>query len=937
MTVDLAVVPGLLLLAVELAVLAAVGYVVVRVVLRQADDRAALAQGLVVGLALWGLVVNFVLYAVPGLAGALVGWIVVLAAGAGLAWRAGGSIAPRPRVVAGFAVVVLALFWVVLASRQLLTFPDPHIHLGLSASIRAGAYPPVLPWSPETRAPYHYGEDILRGLLMPPFGPDLAFMEELLSAYYKVCLVLVVATALLRRASRFAVLVTAPLLLTTGAWTLVIGVPDSILYAPLPVGLPAAGLRASLMDMYWPVVSLAWESPYVGLADILDPSFLPAYALAFVVLEQAAGTGRRSWPAALTLAALVGFVGLLASTLAPMVLVLWAGLEALALAKSKRAGTLAQGAVIRPVTALVLAALVLVAGGRLVGIFEGSAPSGLSLGWYENFGGWRLLGTLNPLSGGVGVLGVGPLAVAGGAALLARRDRLVLALAIGAVALVAMSAPLSYEPFQIDLTRIEGHARNFALLALLLALSIRLSSLRSARWRYAAGALVIALITWPTVVAPVRNLGLAIGQGVEIANARRAPGPQAWFAERYPLDLLPADGIAAYIRSHTAVDDRVFSPRPHRMTWATGRPNATGFAGLLHLFPVEGTAYQDVRNYLEPAALRRLDFSYVHAPDEWVSELPAQAARRLGDPRLFELLIRDGGEALYRVRAAFRELDVSPHPESFEALRQAVPADTTVYLPPAFDERPGLRVAWALSHTRLISAINPAALHLLTPWPGQALREQVLDLVITSAQFEPWMFPADGQRPIWRNAEMAVYAPNQAVDPIMPPPPDPQPPPVRVELTDIHATGGRISFTATFQNREPEQWSGQDWVVVAGDSTPWAIPRHYQHEGRTVVPHLWFAGQATPSLATTTHAYELNLMAPSLAVRDASGALGAVDASERRLGAGNWTLAVRLHHEWQPNHWRQAAFIPVMRISVSEAGEVSYTLFDHVRGTSPLP
>ena len=59
MIVDPAIVPGLLLLAAELAALAAVGYVVVRVALRQADARAALAQGLVVGPALWGLIVEF--------------------------------------------------------------------------------------------------------------------------------------------------------------------------------------------------------------------------------------------------------------------------------------------------------------------------------------------------------------------------------------------------------------------------------------------------------------------------------------------------------------------------------------------------------------------------------------------------------------------------------------------------------------------------------------------------------------------------------------------------------------------------------------------------------------------------------------------------------------------------------------------------------------
>ena len=109
MTVDPAVIPGLLLLAAELGVLAAVGYVVVRVALRRDDDRMALAQGLVVGLALWGLITNFVLYAVPGLAGAAVGWGVTLTLGAVLAWRAPRlAYRPRPRVVAGFMSVAVS-------------------------------------------------------------------------------------------------------------------------------------------------------------------------------------------------------------------------------------------------------------------------------------------------------------------------------------------------------------------------------------------------------------------------------------------------------------------------------------------------------------------------------------------------------------------------------------------------------------------------------------------------------------------------------------------------------------------------------------------------------------------------------------------------------------------------------------------------------------
>jgi len=177
MIVDPAVLPGLLLLGAELAVLAAVGYVVVRVALRQADELSALAQGLVVGPALWGIVVNFVMYAVPGLAGAAVGWAVMLILGAVLAWRSPAGLRPRGRTVAGFVGTVLVLGWAALASRQFLgVVADLHVSLGLAAPIRAGGFPVVQPWHPDAAAAYHYGASLLAGLLMPPAGPDLAFV-----------------------------------------------------------------------------------------------------------------------------------------------------------------------------------------------------------------------------------------------------------------------------------------------------------------------------------------------------------------------------------------------------------------------------------------------------------------------------------------------------------------------------------------------------------------------------------------------------------------------------------------------------------------------------------------------------------------------------------------------------------------------------------------
>ena len=296
MTVDPTALPGLLILAAELIVLAAVGYVVVRVALRQADDRMALAQGLVVGPALWGLITNFVLYAVPGLAGAAVGWGITLTLGAVLAWRAPDRLRPRPRVVAGFAVAVLALLWVALASRQLMGIPDPEIHLGLAATIRAGGFPPELPWNPGAPVSYHYGFDLLVGLLVPPVGPDLAFTTELLGVYIWTSFALIVATTLIQRGSWMVALVLAPLLLTAGAWTLVFVTPPDVLRVAVPAGVPSAGLRASLANAYWPAVQLPWAGPAFVSDGVSTPSppnlskpfFTLAYALAFVVLERAA-------------------------------------------------------------------------------------------------------------------------------------------------------------------------------------------------------------------------------------------------------------------------------------------------------------------------------------------------------------------------------------------------------------------------------------------------------------------------------------------------------------------------------------------------------------------------------------------------------------------------------------------------------------------------
>ena len=949
MTVDPAVIPGLLLLAAELAALAAIGYVVVRVALRQDDECAALAQGLVVGPTLWGLITNFVLYAVPGLAGAAVGWGLLLAIGAGLAWRSSHRIRPQPRLVAGFAVAVLALLWAALASRQLMGVSHADLHLGLAASIRAGGFPPELPWSLGMLVRYHYGPDLLVGLLAPPVGLDLAFVTELFGAYGWTSFALVVTTALLRRASPIALLVAAPLVLANGLWTWTSPAGGAILQGPIPAGLPEAGLRESLMGVYWPSVEL---SPNVRitelLADISKPSYTLGYALTFVVLEHAARSQRWSWRASVTLASLVGFLGLLATTLAPVVMVVWAGLAAWHVMRSRRAGS-AAGEALRSGAGLVLAGLLLLVGGSaFTGILDGAPPSGFGLARGLDPVHWGALGTFAARPGGVGLLGAGPLAVAGVAVVLARRDRLVVALAAGAALLVLAWLALAYPPAPWDVNRFAGHARNLALVALLLAMTARLADLQATHRRCAA-ALVAILLTWPTLVAPVRSLGLAVGHGVQLANARWVQEELIDRGVMVPMrrfQMPPLSGrLADYIQNHTPVDARVLvSEEPSwSVSAATGRPNNAGFAGLTYLIYHLGPEYLDASQSLEPAAIRRLGIEYVYATDAWVAALPKRAQAWLGDPRLFELLVRDGHERLYRVRRAFLSLDVPPHPASFEALRQAVPPSATVYLVVPPRDYDTLLVAAALAHVRLIGQLDPLFLHLLRPavWHVDPLTHETPDLIVLPIDAGLWMFQPGARTPIWWRDDVAVYAPNGAVPRILDAPapegpPAGDPPPVLMEVTEVTVVDGRIEFAAAFDERGPQPWTSQDWVVLEGDGSPWVIPTEVFRQGHEPTIAKWFAGLLSAGGATSAHVYRFNARAAELSVRNDAGAFVPMATSAAELAPGGYTLALRLRHEYQPNYWRDAAVIPVLRIRVFEDGEVTYEPFDDILG-EPAP
>lgn len=975
MTVDPAVVPGLLLLALEFGGLAAAGYVVARVALRQNSEPMALAQGMVIGPALWGLIANFVLHPAPGRAGALASWAVLLALAAVLVWRAPQPVRPRFRTAAGFTMAALAVFWVMLAARQLLQIPDEAIHLGLSAYIREGGWPPAVSWTPDQPLLYHYGADMLIGLLMPPGGPDLPFTTELVGAYAWTGLTLVVATLLHRRGGWTGVVALAPLLLTAGAWTLVGFVipPPDILQIPGPTGLPAAGLGSSLASVYWPEASLNWQSQFAASPpNIWKPPFALAYALTVVVVSAVTGSRGQSWTSGLTLAALIGFVGLLSEEVALVILACWIALEAervappirlwplllrCRLAPAQRTDAVSRAhpadpgaptqellgpdrpgqasdrigsraTILRSAAGPALAALLLAVGGGPISALLGGASSGTYLGWIDDPGSRLPFGTLlTPGPAGIGRLGLGVIPVAAIALMLAWRQRLVLALVAGAGVFMLAAIALRHPVFPYDVTRMDGHARNFALLALLLALSWRLSTLRP-RWRYAAGALIVGLVAWPTVALPVRTLGLAVGHGIELANAQSGSGGRApefdtdryfWGLGRYTVEHPVSEPVARFIRDRTPVDVRILSPNPLDMTAITGRPNASGFAGLLHLWANKGPAFEDARDFLEPAAVRRRGFAYLHATDFWVASLPDHARRRLNDPRFFSLLIRGDADALYRIQPAFLELDPEPDPASFEALRQTVPASASAYLAGGLTAKNQVRLATALAHTRLLGEVDPSGTYLLTEIPTEPVQGHTPGVLLVPRGFV-FTTRAEEFSLIWLGDEAAVYATDPEISPVVEKPPPPEHD-FSVALSDVRVEGDRVSFRATFDDRARERWTGQDWLVIEVDATPWALPTRYEADGFTNVGRVWFAGQIAPARGIATHEYEFSAPERRLAVRVGDAMVPAQSSSAQALAPGAYVLAVRLRLDHL-----QAAVLPVLRTTISAAGDVSYAV-----------
>ena len=820
----------------------------------------------------------------------------------------------------------LALSWIALAGRQLLTIPDASIHLGLSSTIRAGIHPPELPWNPGSAVPYHYGGDLLIGLLMPPSGPDLALTTEVLGAYLWTSFALIVAATVRSRGNWLGTLVVVPLLLSAGTWTLLVGEPPALLKVLAPSGIPGAGIRATLGSVLWPTFDPpgAW-SPYYETPppNVWKPPFTLAYATAVVILERAAAGVDRRWLGRASLALLIGFLGLVEEAVALTILGLWFILALLPNVRSRTDRVVLLANLRHSLTGPLLALIVLaVGGGPVTGMLTGGLGGELSLGRPEDLDQPGLWGSFRSLPGGVGVLGVGSVPVAAAALALAWPRRTVMALAAGCGVFVLAALTIQFSAFQFDVGRLDGHARNFALLALLVALGTWLRGLRP-RWGYAAATGLFALIIWPTVATPVHKVGLALDRGVQISNARSAR-PTAEVATlqhvgRYGLDSFATERIATYIRDSTKVDSRVLSPDPITMSIHTGRPSASGFADHVHLFPFTGPDYEDAIQFLEPTAIRRLRFSFVHATDAWIAGLPSRAQAWLADPTLFRPVIWDGMHTLFRIEPAFLAMNPAPTPQSFESLRRVVPGSANVRISAGIQTIPALRVAATLPHARLSGSVTPSNLYLLTEIPIDPESDSPPDVVVV-ARDRAMNASTHAFPPIWWNHAAIAYATSPDAAAIAPPP-EPESDFV-VRISDTRRTANRFAFTVTFMDQASGRWTGQDWLLIEVDPSPWSLPTGYAPDGYALVGTRWYAGQIAPSGKPAGHRYVIDGNTYRLAVQGPDGTLEVLPSSGDRLTPGTYVLALRLRHDHL-----QAAVVPVLKIMVAEDGGVSYETF----------
>ncbi len=910
--VDVGLLPGLLLIALELAAIAILGYVVVRGLLGQAPGYLAASQGLIVGLALWGLLLNAAFYVAPGPIGVALAWLAAAVLTGLLIWKK--RVEPRPGLSTGaiFSAICLPIFWISLSARQLLWIPDIGAHVPLTASMMAGNFPPAFPWNPNEAANYHYGPDLIIGGLEAGTGLGYVLTTELLGAFSVTALFLIVGCLLSRSRSLSSSILTVPLMLSAGAWTLVlVGDQPWPVSAALPVGLPQAGFRTSVLDVYFPGAGVPWMSPVeASPPNIFNPAFLMSYALLLTLVERLVAGGSRPVVGLIATSALGAYLILLDEPIFAAFALIWAIVVAFRFARARvrRVSELAAGAA---GIALLIGLAVVYGGALFDSIFRNAGgESGLSF-TLPDLANLTRLASLDRHPGNLGILGIGPLALAGVVAIGWRAGAMSLLLAGAGLAMWTASLFIEYEFSTSDSLRLQGHFRNLLLVAVILVVTYFLARLRP--WpRRAAWAALALVVVWPSVASSGADLWYALKSGPQIAVPAVETGRvREGIMGRAELTGAPVV-VVSYIKDHLKADASILSPNPSQLSIASGRPEPYGYLGFTQYLGLRGPEYLDAIEHLDPDAIRRLGVRYVHATPKWVNGLPGRSRDWLQSPEYFEPLVQSDEGALYEILQPFRELAASPAPESFTALRVLTGRGARVYIPPAIHPLQRLSIAAALQGARLYGDLgNPA--HVRSTLGFSPYRGEDLDFVILPSGLAPTGLPAHRRSPIWSRDGNSVYsvgdaeyaAGNQEL------------PSLSVDIEEARVSPDGIRFKVGFAIGDSSGWTGHDWVVIGDDGTRWAVPALRDR------PAHWYSGQVNPSSRNLSIEYDWNVATGTLQWSTGDGEFHAAQSSTGELVEGSHVMAIRL-----TLNGRERAVLPVLRIHVIPNGSHKFEFFE---------
>ena len=622
--------PGLLKASIVLTLVLASGLPLSHAIFGGRPRQVWIGYAPIIGVGLHLLTTNLLSWLTPGALGSWLGLAagLSLSASTGYVRRRRLKLPDRsPGTWAGVALGVLALaglLYVALANRTHVLFTDEEWHLPLTATLAAGEFPPISPFSPAFGAAYHYGADLLAASLLTTAGiaPWTAFF--LLTAVVAVIFSLTAATAALDFGASRLVAIGAGLVAAFADPSFAVGLPT--VFGELSTADGPGGLLRGL--------GVPIEEPLfrrMGPALLNHPHFALGMAL-LVAMAASLHAGGGRWQLAAFSVALALLP--LAETAAFLV---GAGATALYFAlaawrwtwRERRAYASAAGA------GLLLACL---GGGTLTdALFRNPGGAGTEIGLFPD-GSIVTLGTVAPY-GGLN-LQISLLVLAAGlcAAALALRSGGLGFLAASTVAGLAARQMLNFEVTGVD-SRLVGLPYVLATLGVIAGLGTFAGRLRTAAGSQMAAVAIAALVVAP-MAAPRTVSGLEIAaQGVYLGYPTVQDDLVRYANQTRFAGLLRDEWRAlAWMRRELPDDARILAANAPLVSFATGRAAPQSGARLALFNPLPTPVHLDAMAFLARVDLEELGATHLYVTPVLLESMSAEARQALDDPEQFRLL-----------------------------------------------------------------------------------------------------------------------------------------------------------------------------------------------------------------------------------------------------------------------------------------------------------